>query len=104
MNLQPIDRAILAALFALLIAAAWLSRKYIKSVADFLVAGRSVGRYLGLGSDSMQAMGAVTIHAEGVSEFDQKFFFIFVYYWMIYSVLSWSPNSMLASSARMKVA
>ncbi|TDI38769.1 MAG: hypothetical protein E2P02_20100 [Acidobacteria bacterium] len=276
MNLQPIDWAILAALFALPLAAAWLSRKYIKGVADFLVAGRSVGRYLGLGSDSMQAMGAVTIlaywqmnykagfagqwwylltpmagilvaltgwgiyrfretramtlgqlvgmrygerariffgaiaylagvvnmgifpavgagffvyycglpevlplgsvelpttllvmlifvgaavllclwggqvalmvtdflqslfvnamlvgiavvvfrmftweqfadayqsapngeallnpfHAEGVSEFDQKFFFIFVYYWMIYSVLSWSPNSMLVSSAR----
>ncbi len=63
MNLQPIDWAILAALFALPLAAAWLSRKYIKGVADFLVAGRSVGRYLGLGSDSMQAMGAVTILA-----------------------------------------
>ena len=36
----------------------------------------------------------------GVSEFDQKFFFIFVYYWMVYSVLSWSPNSMLVASAR----
>jgi SSS family solute:Na+ symporter len=39
-------------------------------------------------------------HTGGVSEFDQKFFFIFVYYWMIYSVLSWSPNSMLVASAR----
>ncbi len=39
-------------------------------------------------------------HAGGVSEFDKKFFFIFVYYWMIYSVLSWSPNSMLVASAR----
>jgi SSS family solute:Na+ symporter len=36
----------------------------------------------------------------GVSEFNQFFFFVHVYYWMIYSVISWSPNTMLTGSAR----
>ena len=36
---------------------------------------------------------------EGASAFGQRFFLIHVYYWMIYSVLSWSPNSMLVASA-----
>lgn len=63
MNLQTVDWLILAALFLFPLVGGWLCRRYIHGVSDFLVAGRSVGRYLGLGSDSMQAMGAVTILA-----------------------------------------
>ena len=61
MNLHTIDWVILAALFVLPLAVGFACRSYIHGVSDFLVAGRSVGRYLGLGSDSMQAVGAVTI-------------------------------------------
>jgi SSS family solute:Na+ symporter len=50
-------------LFIALNLAGYLCRKYVKGVADYLVAGRSVGRYLGLGSDAMQGMGAITILA-----------------------------------------
>lgn len=63
MNLHPVDWLILAALFILPLAGGWVCKRYIHGVSDFLVAGRSVGRYLGLGSDSMQAVGAVTILA-----------------------------------------
>ena len=63
MNLHTIDWVILAALFVLPLAGGFACRRYIHGVSDFLVAGRSVGRYLGLGSDSMQAVGAVTILA-----------------------------------------
>jgi SSS family solute:Na+ symporter len=37
---------------------------------------------------------------DAASEFGPTFFFIHVYYWMVYSVISWSPNSMQVSSAR----
>ena len=63
MYLQWTDWAILAALLLLLFLSGHLCKKYIRGVSDYLVAGRSVGRYLGLGSDSMQGMGAVTILA-----------------------------------------
>ena len=63
MNLHTIDWVILAALFVLPLAGGFACRRYIHGVSDFLVAGRSVGCYLGLGSDSMQAVGAVTILA-----------------------------------------
>ena len=63
MNLHTIDWVILAVLFVLPLAGGFACKSYIHGVSDFLVAGRSVGRYLGLGSDSMQAVGAVTILA-----------------------------------------
>jgi len=62
-NLHTIDWVILAALFVLPLAGGFACKRYIHGVSDFLVAGRNVGRYLGLGSDSMQAVGAVTILA-----------------------------------------
>lgn len=63
MNLQTVDWALLAALFLVPLVIGRLCRPYAHGIADFLVAGRSVGRYLGLGSDSMQSIGAVTILA-----------------------------------------
>ena len=61
MNLSSIDWIILGGLFVVLNVSGYLCRKYIKGVADFLVAGRGVGRYLGVGAASMMGVGAVTI-------------------------------------------
>ena len=55
-----IDWIILAGLFCVLISIGYICKHLIKSVADFLVAGRSVGRYLGLGSGSLVGFGAVS--------------------------------------------
>jgi SSS family solute:Na+ symporter len=60
-NFQLIDWLVLAALFVAFNAGAYFCRKYIKSVADFLVAGRNVGRFLGAASDTMQGLGAISI-------------------------------------------
>lgn len=50
-------------MFIAFIFSAYICRTYIKGVADFLVAGRNVGRFLGLGSDYMQGFGAISILA-----------------------------------------
>ena len=63
MSLSILDWTVLLTLFVLLNLSGYLCRKYIKNVSDFLVAGRHVGRYLGLGSDSMAGLGAVTMLA-----------------------------------------
>ena len=63
MNLQSLDWILLGTLFLVPLAGGFVCKKYVGGVSEFLVAGRSVGRYLGLGSDSMQAVGAVTILA-----------------------------------------
>lgn len=63
MNFHWIDWTIFIGLFIALNLMAFLSRKLVKGVSHFLVAGRSVGRYLGLESDSMQGIGAITIMA-----------------------------------------
>ena len=63
MNLQNIDWLIFVGLFIGLNLIAYLCRKLVKGVADFLVAGRTVGRYLGLETDAMAGLGAVSIMA-----------------------------------------
>jgi Na+/proline symporter len=63
MNMRHVDWAIIVILLLLLYFSAWFCRKFMKGVSNFLVAGRSVGRYLGLGSDAMQGLGAITILA-----------------------------------------
>jgi SSS family solute:Na+ symporter len=62
-NFQPIDWILLGVLFLMPLAGGYLCRKLVRGVSDYLVAGRNVGRYLGLGTDSMQSIGAVTILA-----------------------------------------
>jgi len=62
-NFHLIDWILLGVLFLVPLAGGYLCRKLIRGVSDYLVAGRSVGRYLGLGTDSMQSIGAVTILA-----------------------------------------
>ncbi|MDE3057780.1 MAG: sodium:solute symporter [Bacteroidota bacterium] len=61
MNLTFIDWLIAAACYLGLFFVVRLSRKYVKSVADFLSAGRSAGRYMITVSQGMAAIGAITI-------------------------------------------
>lgn len=63
MNFHWIDWMIFLGLLAALYLMAYLCSKFVKGVSHFLVAGRSVGRYLGLESDAMQGIGAITIMA-----------------------------------------
>jgi SSS family solute:Na+ symporter len=63
MNFSLTDWIVFAALFIALNSMAFFCRKYVRGVSDFLVAGRGVGRFLGLGSDSMAGLGAITILA-----------------------------------------
>ncbi len=63
MNMMPIDWIVVLCALALLYAVSYVVKKYMVGVSDFLVAGRSVGRYLGMGSGSMAGLGAITILA-----------------------------------------
>ncbi|MGD0781868.1 MAG: sodium:solute symporter, partial [Candidatus Aminicenantales bacterium] len=61
MNLTVIDWGIVAAVFAFIIAVVALSRSLMRSVSDFLAAGRTGGRYLISLSQGTAALGAITI-------------------------------------------
>jgi len=63
MNFTLLDWTIFVGLFVLLTGMSFFLKKFAKGVAGFLVAGRNVGRYLGLESDSMAGLGAITILA-----------------------------------------
>ncbi|MDJ0835990.1 MAG: sodium:solute symporter [Acidobacteriota bacterium] len=64
MNLSPLDWLIVATTLLFLIASVQLARKLMRSVADFLAAGRSAGRYLITVSSGLAGLGAITIVAE----------------------------------------
>ena len=63
MNLSVLDWFIVVLLFLALNFVGYFCKRYSKNVSDFLVAGRNVGRYLGVGSDAMSGLAAVTILA-----------------------------------------
>lgn len=63
MNMHLLDWTILFGLLVLMIAAAHYTKRYTRSVADFLVANRCAGRYILGVSDSMAGIGAITIVA-----------------------------------------
>ncbi len=63
MNLQLVDWVIIGSLLALLIAITLGSRHHMKSVADFLAAGRCAGRYLICVSEGAAGLGAITLVA-----------------------------------------
>jgi solute:Na+ symporter, SSS family len=64
MRLAPLDWAILAAVWGVLIAGVLVTRRYMRSVADFLAAGRTAGRYIVSLSQGMAMLGAITIVAQ----------------------------------------
>ncbi len=61
MNMTWIDWAIVAAVFAFIIAVVILSKPLMRSVSDFLAAGRTGGRYLISLSQGTASLGAITI-------------------------------------------
>ncbi len=71
--LALLDWAILALVFAVLVGGVVLTKKYMRSVADFLAAGRTGGRYLLSVSQGMAALGAITIVANLQMNFEAGF-------------------------------
>jgi solute:Na+ symporter, SSS family len=61
MNLTLVDWAIVVFCMAVLFFGVRLSKKFVQSVADFLSAGRTAGRYMITVSQGMAAIGAITI-------------------------------------------
>lgn len=63
MNLTWLDWGIVAFVLTFLISFVIISKKYMQSVADFLSAGRSAGRYLVSVGQYMAGLGSITIVA-----------------------------------------
>jgi len=61
MVLTGLDWLIVALMFLFLAASALVSRTHVRSVADFLAAGRSAGRYIIAVSSGAAALGAITV-------------------------------------------
>ncbi|MEK7667443.1 MAG: sodium:solute symporter [Gemmatimonadota bacterium] len=61
MNLAALDWLIIAAFFVFVVGTALVSRPLVRSVADFLAAGRTAGRYVLSVSQGAAAVGAITI-------------------------------------------
>jgi SSS family solute:Na+ symporter len=60
-TLTPLDWLPIAAIMLLMLGGLWLSRGRMRSVADFLAAGRTAGRYLVSVAGGAAALGAITI-------------------------------------------
>jgi len=63
MNLSALDWAIVGGMVLFTAAVVLVSRSYVRSVADFLAAGRTAGRYVISVSQGMAALGAITVVA-----------------------------------------
>ncbi|MEM6457815.1 MAG: sodium:solute symporter [Planctomycetota bacterium] len=64
MNLHPLDYLIILASLSVVLAMAWYTRRYTRSVADFLSANRCAGRYLLTVASSAAGFGTITIVAQ----------------------------------------
>lgn len=92
MNMHLVDWAIVLTLATIMTVIAVLSRRYTRSVADFLAAGRHVGRYLLSISFEMASIGAVSV----VAMFEQFYQAGFVgAYWYL---LWWFVSLVIALS------
>ncbi len=61
MNFTALDWTILIIMIAVMALGVWSSRSYMRSVVDFLAAGRTAGRYLLAVSQGVAALGAISI-------------------------------------------
>jgi solute:Na+ symporter, SSS family len=61
MHMTPIDWIILLAMLTLMVGGVILSKRRMRSVADFLAAGRTAGRYLISIAGGIAGLGAITI-------------------------------------------
>ncbi len=61
MNMAPVDWSIVIAVLGVMIVGVFLSRQHMRSVADFLAAGRTAGRYAISIATGIAGLGAITI-------------------------------------------
>ena len=61
MNMAAVDWAILLGVLFCLMSGVLITRKYMQSVADFLAAGRTAGRYILSLSQGIAGLGAISI-------------------------------------------
>ena len=73
MNMTAIDWAIFVAVYAGLFAGVLLTKRYMRSVADFLAAGRTAGRYLLSVAAGMAGLGAITVVANFEMNYEAGF-------------------------------
>ena len=73
MNMAAIDWVILGSVYLILVASVLLTKRYMRSVTDFLAAGRTAGRYLISVGQGMAALGAITIVANLEMGFEAGF-------------------------------
>ena len=78
MNLLAIDWVVLLLFMGVLAVAAIVSRKLTKSVAQYTVAGRSLGVWLGLSTGNAEGLGLISIAALCEQGFKSGFGFIWV--------------------------
>ena len=64
MNFCIWDWSIVAGMMIIIVSGVVISKRYMSSVADFLTAGRTAGRYLVSVSGGIAALGAITIIAQ----------------------------------------
>ncbi len=72
-----LDWTIVLVFFSLITFGAYLTQRYMKSVADFLSAGRSAGRYLVSLSGGIASLGAITV----IGQFEMNFAAGFTMQW-----------------------
>jgi SSS family solute:Na+ symporter len=61
MNMAPVDWAIVIAMLGIMVTGVFLSKRYMRSVADFLAAGRTAGRYVVSVALGIAGLGAITV-------------------------------------------
>lgn len=61
--LHPLDFFIVLLLLGSVLGLAWYTRRFTRSLADFLSANRCVGRYMLVIADSISGQGAISIVA-----------------------------------------
>jgi solute:Na+ symporter, SSS family len=77
-NIKTIDWFIAAVLLTALIVLGVSIQRYARSVADFLVAGRKVRKYLGLGSQRSEGIGLSGIAASAQQGFQHGFSYLWI--------------------------
>ncbi len=73
MNLAFADWAILVGVYVALVTGVIVTKRHMRSVSDFLAAGRTAGRYVLSISSGMAALGAITIVANFEMNFEAGF-------------------------------
>ena len=78
MNLLPVDWIILVSLFVVFLIMAVYINSYVRSVADFLVSGRKVRMWLGMGAGVAGEIGLVTIVSTCEQGYMRAFGFVLI--------------------------